>query len=261
MLQTYPNPVVIVDNTNTAARRGRRLVCLLDFLIPILILAIGTWLIRIYGLDLRMQEYFFRSGIWLGREDPLCNFLYNYGTLPALVTAIGGLTVFILSFFTRNLARWRRSGLFLALVMILAPGLLVNAIFKEHWGRPRPRNVLEFTGKYEFEQPLEYDERSPGNSFPSGHASMGFYFFALYFVIRGRKKSLTPWIFIFSLAFGTLMGTARMAQGGHFASDVLWSAGFVYLSSALLYRMLDLDQFARPILQNRDEKSLDTNPK
>lgn len=260
MEQTSPKAVVKKDKTVTAARRGRRLVRFLDFLIPILILAAGTYVIRRFGLDLEWQAYFFRRGAWLGGKDPLCNFLYDYGTLPALITAIAGLVIFVASYFTRNLARYRKPGLFLALVMILAPGLLVNAIFKEHWGRPRPRNVTEFKGEYEFEQPLEYDESSPGNSFPSGHASMGFYFFTLYFLSRGRKKNLSPWIFLFSLSFGILMGAVRMAQGGHFVSDVLWSAGFVYLSSALLYHLLGMGNFSPQPNQARDEKSLDINP-
>ncbi len=242
MERSIPEIVVRENKTDTAAPRGRRFILILDFLLPTIILTLGTYMIRRFGLDLVLQDLFFRSGVWLGKSDPLSNFLYDYGTLPALITSIGGLAVFIAGFFSRNFANWRKQGLYLALVMILAPGLLVNAIFKEHWGRPRPRNIEEFEGTYRFEEALEFDADSPGNSFPSGHASMGFYFFALYFVFRGRKKNLTPWVFIFTFAYGVLMGTARMAQGGHFASDVLWSAGFVYLSSALLYYLLKLDR-------------------
>jgi hypothetical protein len=31
-------------------------------------------------------------------------------------------------------------------------------------------------------------------------------------------------------------------QGAHFASDVVWALGFVYLSGALLYHALRLDR-------------------
>ena len=41
--------------------------------------------------------------------------------------------------------------------------------------------------------------------------------------------------------YGALMGVARMAQGGHFPSDVLWAGGVVYLVGLSLYYLLRLD--------------------
>lgn len=126
---------------------------------------------------------------------------------------------------------------------------MVNAVFKEYWGRPRPNQVTVFGGEFAYEAPLTMDPSSPGEAFPSGHASMGFYFFALYFIFRGRKKRLTAWAFILTLIYGFGLGLVRMAQGGHFVSDVLWSGGFVYLSCALLYYLLKMDRLvlAKPI--------------
>jgi membrane-associated PAP2 superfamily phosphatase len=34
------------------------------------------------------------------------------------------------------------------------------------------------------------------------------------------------------------MGLGRMIQGGHFASDVLWSAGFIYIGGLILDRII-----------------------
>jgi len=42
------------------------------------------------------------------------------------------------------------------------------------------------------------------------------------------------------------MGVARMVQGGHFPSDVLWAGGMVYLVGLSLYYLLRLDQEASP---------------
>jgi membrane-associated PAP2 superfamily phosphatase len=36
-------------------------------------------------------------------------------------------------------------------------------------------------------------------------------------------------------AFGTLTGVARIAQGGHFVTDVLWSGITVFIVIAVLY--------------------------
>lgn len=233
----------VTESRDMAVPLSRHILFILDFLIPILILAWGTWLIRSRGLDLKYQNHFYRgNGIWMGSNAPGFNFIYKYGPLPALIVSLAGLAVFITGFFTKNLARWRRSGLFLALVMLLGPVLLVNAILKENWGRPRPNQLIEFGGIYAYEAPLTMDPVSPGESFPSGHASMVFYFFALHFIFRGRKKRLSIISLVFSLIFGWGMGLVRMAQGGHFVSDVLWSGGLVWLSCALLYYILKLDR-------------------
>lgn len=233
------------EYSDMAVPLSRHILFLLDFLIPILILALGTWLIRSQGLDLKYQNHFYRgNGIWMGSKAPGFEFIYKYGTLPALIVSLAGVAVFVSGFFSKNLARWRRSGLFLALVMLLGPVLLVNAILKEHWGRPRPKQVVEFGGVYAYEAPLSIDPSSPGKSFPSGHASMAFYFFALHFIFRGRKRRLAVWSLIFSLIFGWGMGLVRMAQGGHFISDILWAGGLVWLSCALLYYLLKLDRLA-----------------
>lgn len=233
-----------VSNTDgMAVHWSRHIVLILDFLLPALILAAGTWLIRARGLDLRFQSAFHAGGgNWIGNHIQLFDFIYKYGTLPALIVSITGLVVFVAGFFSHNLAQWRRSGLFLALVMLLGPGLLVNAVFKEYWGRPRPNQLALYDGNFAYEAPLTIDPVSTGEAFPSGHASMGFYFFALYFIFRGRKKNLTAWTFSLTLLYGFGMGLVRMAQGGHFLSDVLWSGGMVWFSCALLYYLLKIDR-------------------
>lgn len=240
---------------------SRHIVLILDFLLPALILAAGTWLIRARGLDLKFQASFYAgSGNWTGHYIKWFDLIYKYGTLPALILSITGLVVYVAGFFSHNLAQWRRSGLFLALVMLLGPGLLVNAVFKEYWGRPRPSQLAVFGGQSAYEAPLTIDPASTGEAFPSGHASMGFYFFVLYFIFRGRKPRLTAWALVISLLYGCGMGLVRMAQGGHFASDILWSGGMVWFSCALLYYLLKIDRlvFLKPAQvpkeQNEEQK-------
>ena len=48
------------------------------------------------------------------------------------------------------------------------------------------------------------------------------------------------------MGYGILMGVARMAQGGHFPSDVLWAWGMVYLVGVALYYLLRMDRDAEP---------------
>ena len=255
MFQIAPLPNIINQDQDKAALRSRRISILLDFLLPILILGLGTALIRFYNLDLKWGARFFdAAGMWLGKKIPAFDLIYDYGKLPALLTAIAGLGVCITGFALPRLKQWRRSSLFLVLAMLLGPGLLVNAVLKEYWGRPRPRNVAEFNGRYAFEEPLKIDLSSPGQSFPSGHASMGFYFFTLHFLTRKRNRRTAAWLFLLGLAYGVAMGIVRMAQGGHFASYVLWSGGLTWLVCAALYYLMRLDK--TPGLANIDKEAL-----
>ena len=217
----------------------------LDLLIPLLALALLTLLFRVTDLDLRLQSLFFIRGEgWIYGEGNPWLFLYDYGTLPAVVLAAASFVLFIASFRLPRVLPYRRETLFLVLLLIIGPGLVVNVIFKDHWGRPRPREIETFSGQERFLPAWDKGLSGSGKSFPSGHASMGFYLFSPYFLLRGTSRKRTGWSLFFlflGLGYGTLMGVGRMIQGGHFASDVIWSAGFVYLCGWGLCRLLRLN--------------------
>jgi membrane-associated PAP2 superfamily phosphatase len=151
---------------------------------------------------------------------------------------VGGLILWLGSFFVDRLRSRRFLAGFLACALIVGPGLIINVVLKDHFGRPRPRQIEKFGGDLKFAPLGEPTFDSRGRSFPSGHASMGFFWFApaIYFWSRSRRLG---WGLI-GLGFihGGLMGFARMAQGGHWLSDVIWSGGIVYLSSWLVYFVL-----------------------
>jgi membrane-associated PAP2 superfamily phosphatase len=204
------------------------------------ILAAATVLFRGTTLDVDIQSAFYRNG-WYWANDQPWSFLYHYGVIPAWVVSVGSLALLVVSRWKTSLVVHRRVFLYLALVMAVGPGLVVNTTFKEHWGRPRPVDLPQFGGDYEFVTVWEKGDPDRGQSFPSGHASTGFYFFALYFALRRRSRWAWSWP-VFALAFGSLMGLARMIQGKHFASDVVWAAGFVYLVAVAFAYALGVDR-------------------
>jgi membrane-associated PAP2 superfamily phosphatase len=189
------------------------------------------------SLDFRLQSLFYRStgAAWPYESWPLWKFLYTFGPWPALIVAAAALAAFIKGFRYPKLAKWRRHCLYLFLVLVIGPGLLVNAIFKDHWGRPRPRQTTEFGGQWQFRHILERGTPGKGKSFPSGHSSTGYYFVAFYFLLRRRRKLLAALTLAGTAIYGTLIGIARMAAGAHFASDVLWSAVFPTFAAFILY--------------------------
>jgi lipid A 4'-phosphatase len=48
---------------------------------------------------------------------------------------------------------------------------------------------------------------------------------------------------ILGIVLGCMMGMARIVQGGHFASDVIWSGGLVYLTAAFIFYVMNLHRF------------------
>ena len=130
--------------------------------------------------------------------------------------------------------RTQRKAAFMLLALLLGPGLLVNEGFKEHWGRARPRDVSTFGGHASFTPAIEPSRECHSNcSFVSGHAAAGFALMAFAWVSTRRRL----WIVI-GISAGAAIGLARIAAGGHFLSDIVFSGLIVWFSlrgSALLF--------------------------
>jgi lipid A 4'-phosphatase len=128
-------------------------------------------------------------------------------------------------------------GTFLLLAVVLGPGLLINAVVKDHWNRPRPRDIAEFSGPLHYQvAPLRGEG---GKSFPCGHCSVGFLCGAGWWVWRRRRPAWAYASLAFGLVTGTALGLGRMAAGGHFLSDVAWSALLAWgVGHALYYHVM-----------------------
>ena len=218
-----------------------------DFLLPVAILVACTAFIAATGLDISLERHFYQQGIWVGRGIEPWRFLYRFGVLPAYLLAGAALATLVAGFFSARACAYRKSALFFVLLLALGPGLMVNTLFKDHWGRPRPSQLQVFDGteKMPYHQVWERGEPGQGHSFPSGHASAAFYLIAPYFVLRRRVGRYALLALAGGLGYGLFMGVARMAQGGHFPSDVLWAGGMVYLVGLVLSHLMRLD--AEPV--------------
>ena len=189
------------------------------------------------GGDLALARCYFTPGAgWSQAAAPLPQALYDYGPWLAVALAFGGLGFGLRSVFGASRGSpAARQAWFFPLLMLLGPGLLVNAIGKDHWGRPRPKQLQEFGGADTYITagaigPVAKDHKS----FPSGHASMGFFLLAGYFVWRGRRPLLARVSLAAGLVMGGAIGWARIVQGGHFLSDVIWAGALVYIAGELL---------------------------
>lgn len=136
---------------------------------------------------------------------------------------------------------WLRLGfrqwLLVAVCLAVGPGLLANVVLKEHWGRARPNQIVAFGGSSEFTPALLPARQCKSNcSFVSGEASAAFIpFYAMALALPQGSAAL--------VALGTLLGLAaglvRLAQGGHFASDIIFGGIFMALTAALARQGMD----------------------
>jgi lipid A 4'-phosphatase len=181
------------------------------------------------GLFYAPDEGFFYNGSWWEQ-------LLYYSVKPLLLTLLAGALVLWLfnRFSGRNLLHFGgRQLLYLLLVLALGPGLIVNQLFKENWGRARPAEIVQFGGDKTFTPAYVFSDQK-GYSFSGGHAAGGFYLIALALLAR-RRRAL--WMGV-AVTYGTLVSVARMAAGGHFFSDVVVSFFVVYITSKMLYYLL-----------------------
>jgi lipid A 4'-phosphatase len=186
-------------------------------------------------IDLPLSRLFYRpgEGFFLDRTWPAQ--LIYHGTrwmTGALIVATLGTLIWAAATGQR---RVRNLALYVTLAYAIGPGLVVNSLLKEHWGRPRPEQVAEFGGSSSFVPALLPTGTCTHNcSFVSGHAAAGFFLITGAWVWPARRRT---WLAV-GLGVGAAIGLTRIVQGGHFFSDVFGALTVVWLSDELLYRLM-----------------------
>jgi membrane-associated PAP2 superfamily phosphatase len=127
----------------------------------------------------------------------------------------------------------RRTVIFLVVTFALAPGLAANAIFKEHWSRPRPSHVTQFGGPAQFV--AWWDPRGTCQrncSFFSGEVSAAAWTMGPAVLASGAAGAVA---IVAAVVFTIAIAVVRMAQGGHFFSDAAFAALFTWLTLWIAY--------------------------
>jgi membrane-associated PAP2 superfamily phosphatase len=214
-----------------------------ELVVVVTLLAAATLLCWTTRLDLLAGDLFRTPCCsWPLAERPPWSLVYRYGVLAGVLLAAAALVAFTLSYwFPARLLAWRRPALFLVLVATIGPGLVVNVVFKDHYGRPRPREVQELGGQERFLPVWVKGSDPQAKSFPCGHCAMGFYLGVPWLVLKRRHRRLGLAFLAAGVAWGLALGTARMMAGGHFLSDVVWAWGMVWLTALALHHLLRLD--------------------
>src|SRR5262245_11315027 len=129
-----------------------------------------------------------------------------------------------------------RAVVFLLATMIMAPGLMVNVILKEHWGRSRPIDVTQFGGNEHFVAWWDPRGDCPANcAFVSGDVAGAFWTVAPAALAPPQWRALA---YGAALAFGTGMAVFRVMAGAHFPSDAIFAGIFTFLIIWVVYALI-----------------------
>lgn len=167
-----------------------------------------------------------------GYYSQICDLVYRI--VPYLVLFILILPVILL--FTKKYSSREllRLTLINYLSLFMSVGLIINLTFKPYWGRPRPRDFTSNISNYRDFWQINWHRSEIENSFPSGHASVGFFLGLPFYSLTRQKKYL-----ILSCVSGGGIGLVRILQGGHYVTDVLFAGIIVFAVHYIIMILVD----------------------
>lgn len=199
----------------------------------------GLLALAIYpAFDIAVSRLFATGdGFWL-KANPfltgMTQFVFTFSRFLALLFLGAMLWAFVRK--APVFGMFGKPWLFLLLALLIGPGLFANVVFKDHWGRPRPRDTETFGGKHAFTPAFVMSESCPRNcSFVSGDGSFGFFLPSFAYVVPRR---LSRRVFWGGMAAGGVFSISRILLGAHFLSDVLAAMFLTLAVSASLFRLM-----------------------
>jgi len=187
-------------------------------------------------IDLTVSRFFFTPGVGFEAKGTPVEQLIYHSAGPLLVVGNIGLIAWWLSarFASRLQSRFTgKAPVFLLLLLALGPGLIVNGLLKENWGRARPIDLVQFGGSDRFTAAFALSDQE-GKSFSSGHTAASAYWIVAVLLIAPRRI----WLLGVAIAYSLTASWMRMAAGGHFLSDVVVSYFIVAILALALYERL-----------------------
>ena len=183
-------------------------------------------------IDLQLARHLYNptNGFFLGHERFV---LFFYNSIKWIIRSIVVGSIAALAWHGVKSRQLYRPALFILLSLIIGPGLLVHAVFKDNWGRARPSQIVEFGGSKKFTPPFVMSDQCDKNcSFVSGHAAAAFFLAAFGLLFSDWKRTA---IYSFGILFGLWIGFIRMAMGGHFFSDIIFAGIFSLFAVHCVY--------------------------
>ncbi|MDO6784427.1 phosphatase PAP2 family protein [Neptunomonas phycophila] len=173
--------------------------------------------------------------------------LMSVFTLLVLIT-------WLFSFMLKPLRVWRRPLTYLVISILVS--VIVIAVGKQFSNVECPWGLSMFGGSQTYFPIFSEHMFSPSTSecFPAGHASAGYAWFGLYFLLTKHAPRWRWWGLLSVVALGLFFGGIQQLRGAHFLSHDLWTLGICWLVAVvccpLLYRSEHRAKTAAAIQEN-----------
>jgi len=198
--------------------------------------------LRWWGLDLLMWVFmigltslvlYYASSLLYYRITGSFEWLVDHGRWLWLALAVVILALHLAMSgrkFSDRVDRFARTAVGIAVVNVL---LFVH-LGKPLWGRVR---FYDLDPTYSDFTPWYLPQGvTGGDSFPSGHAALGWMLLPLILLVRGRNRPTRVLTAAVVVAWGLAVAIGRVVRGAHYASDVLFSTGVAFAAFAFWYR-------------------------
>lgn len=212
-------------------------------LFPACLLVVGSAL-EYTGFDLWWVSHFYdaRTRTWPFRYHWLFNtVLHEGGRYFNMGAGVLWLIIFSATFFAGPLKRHRKT--MVCFLLSAAAGPLIVGLVKHTTHIYTPWDLKIFSGTLPY---IRLFDPVPaglpiGQAFPSGHASGGYAYLSLYFLMSGL--SCRTYGLVFGLCLGTLFGIAQQIRGAHFPSHDLFSMVICWYAALIVYHLFYPDKW------------------
>lgn len=194
------------------------------------------------GMDIAVSGWFHGEEGFAAASHPVLHAVRMAVWYMTLALFLGSLLALVIAAFGWYVADVpAKVWTFVALLYLLGPGVMVNGILKEYWGRARPAEVEAFGGPLTFTPPFQISDQCASNcSFVSGEASgatamaVGLVVLARWVPGRGAQQVLA----VGAVVIAAVAIVLRVAAGRHFLSDSIFSVLFTVGLAVLIDRGL-----------------------
>jgi len=208
---------------------------------PVVLFIIVAVAIEMTHLDLLVADWFYalEGHHWALRRQFITSDLLHKAAQN--LSRVVGLLLLLMIIASRYVKRLRPYGRVLLLLFLsLATSNLLVSIGKNLTHVDCPWDLLRYGGERLYIRTFELHSASPpyGRCFPSGHASAGYGFIALYFVFLVCRPRWKWTGLAIGLGLGFLYGLTQQLRGAHFISHDLWALAICWISTLFWYRVL-----------------------
>lgn len=200
-----------------------------------------------FGVDLKIASYLYslEGGQWILRKHWLTNDILHDGGRWLNYVAVLSVLLVTLYFSIKNKKFPILTKAWQALTLSLIFSFIAVSYFKSITNIDCPWDLSLFGGERPYLSLFAHrpDSLPIAYCFPAGHASIGYAWVALFFMLSVIKPSWRYYGLGIGLGFGLLFGISQQLRGAHFLSHDLTTLFICLMASHVVFKLFYRDQY------------------